>query len=40
MPGGFTITITRKYLQSRYGLGKVDQDAVLLFGLTNEPASD
>ena len=39
MPGGFTVTITRKYLQSRYGLGKGRQDAVLLFGLTNEPAS-
>lgn len=39
MPGGFTITVARKYLQSRWGLGNGRQDSVLLIALTNEPAS-
>ena len=39
MPGGFTVTVARKYLQTRYGLAKGRQDSVLLFGLTNEPDS-
>ncbi|CCK69841.1 trifunctional fatty acid synthase subunit FAS2 KNAG_0D00890 [Huiozyma naganishii CBS 8797] len=37
MPGGFTITVARKYLQSRWGLGAGRQDGVLLVALTNEP---
>lgn len=39
MPGGFTITVARKYLQTRWGLGSGRQDSVLLIALTNEPAS-
>jgi len=39
MPGGFTITIARKYLQTRWGLGAGRQDSVLLVALSNEPAS-
>lgn len=39
MPGGFTITIARKYLQTRWGLGGGRQDSVLLIALTNEPAA-
>lgn len=39
MPGGFTITVTRKYLQSRWGLGNGRQDSVLLVALTNEPSA-
>lgn len=39
MPGGFTITIARKYLQTRWGLGNGRQDSVLLIALTNEPAA-
>ncbi|CAL9728619.1 fatty acid synthase subunit alpha [Monosporozyma unispora] len=39
MPGGFTITVARKYLQSRWGLANGRQDSVLLVALTNEPAS-
>lgn len=38
MPGGFSITIARKYLESRYGLGSGRQDSVLLLALTQEPA--
>lgn len=39
MPGGFSITNARKYLESRYGLGAGRQDSVLLFCLVNEPAA-
>ncbi|KAK6459259.1 fatty acid synthase subunit alpha [Scheffersomyces xylosifermentans] len=39
MPGGFSITVARKYLESRYGLGAGRQDSVLLLALTNEPAN-
>jgi fatty acid synthase subunit alpha len=39
MPGGFSITNARKYLESRYGLGSGRQDSVLLIALTNEPAT-
>ncbi|KAK6202335.1 fatty acid synthase subunit alpha [Scheffersomyces amazonensis] len=39
MPGGFSITVARKYLESRYGLGAGRQDSVLLIALTNEPAN-
>jgi fatty acid synthase subunit alpha len=39
MPGGFSITAARKYLESRFGLGAGRQDSVLLVALTNEPAS-
>ncbi|KAM3159575.1 Fatty acid synthase subunit alpha [Lachancea thermotolerans] len=39
MPGGFTITSARKYLQTRWGLGAGRQDSVLLIALTQEPAS-
>ena len=39
MPGGFTITVARKYLQTRWGLSSGRQDSVLLVALTNEPAS-
>mmetsp|Transcript_8197 Transcript_8197/g.8128 ORF Transcript_8197/g.8128 Transcript_8197/m.8128 type:complete len:1882 (+) Transcript_8197:146-5791(+) len=39
MPGGFSITIARKYLESRFGLGSGRQDSVLLLALTQEPAS-
>lgn len=39
MPGGFTITTARKYLQTRWGLGSGRQDSVLLIALTNEPAA-
>jgi fatty acid synthase subunit alpha len=38
MPGGFSITSARKYLESRYGLGSGRQDSILLLGLANEPA--
>lgn len=38
MPGGFSITVARKYLESRFGLGSGRQDSVLLMALTNEPA--
>ncbi|CAN3501907.1 fatty acid synthase subunit alpha [Diutina catenulata] len=39
MPGGFSISVARKYLESRYGFAAGRQDAVLLLGLTNEPAA-
>nr|P43098.1 RecName: Full=Fatty acid synthase subunit alpha; Includes: RecName: Full=Acyl carrier; Includes: RecName: Full=3-oxoacyl-[acyl-carrier-protein] reductase; AltName: Full=Beta-ketoacyl reductase; Includes: RecName: Full=3-oxoacyl-[acyl-carrier-protein] synthase; AltName: Full=Beta-ketoacyl synthase [Candida albicans]AAA34345.1 fatty acid synthase alpha subunit [Candida albicans] len=39
MPGGFSITTARKYLESRFGLGAGRQDSVLLMALTNEPAN-
>ncbi|BAO42067.1 fatty acid synthase subunit alpha [Kluyveromyces marxianus DMKU3-1042] len=39
MPGGFTITVARKYLQTRWGLGSGRQDSVLLVALTNEPSA-
>ncbi|CAI5758609.1 unnamed protein product [Candida verbasci] len=39
MPGGFSITNARKYLESRFGLGSGRQDSVLLICLTNEPGS-
>lgn len=39
MPGGFNITAVRKHLETRWGLGSGRQDGVLLFALTNEPAS-
>ncbi|SCU83339.1 LAMI_0C02850g1_1 [Lachancea mirantina] len=39
MPGGFTITVARKYLQTRWGLASGRQDSVLLVSLTNEPAA-
>ena len=39
MPGGFTITSARKYLQTRWGLGAGRQDSVLLIALTQEPAA-
>ncbi|KAJ2162492.1 fatty acid synthase alpha subunit Lsd1 [Coemansia sp. RSA 552] len=37
MPGGFTQSVARAYLQSTYGLGPQRQDALLLLGLTSEP---
>lgn len=37
MPGGFNITTTRKYLESRWGLGQGRQDGALLLALTMEP---
>ncbi|KHJ34007.1 putative fatty acid synthase subunit alpha [Erysiphe necator] len=37
MPGGFNITTTRKYLESRWGLASGRQDGVLLLALTMEP---
>ena len=39
MPGGFTITVARKYLQSRWGLPSGRQDSTLLVALSNEPAA-
>ncbi|CCH60013.1 hypothetical protein TBLA_0C02010 [Henningerozyma blattae CBS 6284] len=39
MPGGFTITVARKYLQTRWGLPTGRQDGVLLVALANEPAA-
>ncbi|CUM67914.1 uncharacterized protein PRCAT00005625001 [Priceomyces carsonii] len=39
MPGGFTITTARKYLESKFGLGAGRQDSVLLLALTNEPSA-
>ncbi|KAI5952755.1 FAS2 [Candida jiufengensis] len=38
MPGGFSITTARKYLESRYGFGSGRQDSTLLICLCNEPA--
>uniref|UniRef100_A0A8H7NDE9 Fatty acid synthase type I helical domain-containing protein n=1 Tax=Bionectria ochroleuca TaxID=29856 RepID=A0A8H7NDE9_BIOOC len=37
MPGGFNITSTRKYLESRWGLASGRQDGALLLALTMEP---
>ncbi|KAF4553622.1 Fatty acid synthase subunit alpha [Elsinoe fawcettii] len=37
MPGGFNITLVRKHLETRWGLGPGRQDGVLLLGLTSEP---
>ncbi|KOS21662.1 Fatty acid synthase subunit alpha [Escovopsis weberi] len=39
MPGGFNITATRKYLETRWGLGPGRQDGALLLALTMEPAA-
>ncbi|CAI1780489.1 hypothetical protein SEUBUCD646_0P00590 [Saccharomyces eubayanus] len=39
MPGGFTITVARKYLQTRWGLPSGRQDGALLVALSNEPAA-
>lgn len=39
MPGGFNITATRKYLESRWGLASGRQDGALLLALTMEPAA-
>ncbi|ODQ80013.1 hypothetical protein BABINDRAFT_8193 [Babjeviella inositovora NRRL Y-12698] len=39
MPGGFSVTVARKYLESRYGLGAGRQDSTLLVALTMEPAA-
>ena len=39
MPGGFSLTTARKYLDSRFGLGPGRQDSVLLLALINEPAT-
>ena len=39
MPGGFTLTVARKYLQTRWGLGTGRQNGVLLVALANEPAA-
>lgn len=39
MPGGFNITVARKYLETRWGLGSGRQDGVLLLSLTMEPVA-
>ncbi|KAJ1846085.1 fatty acid synthase alpha subunit Lsd1, partial [Coemansia sp. RSA 2708] len=39
MPGGFSQSTARSYLQSSYGLGAQRQDGLLLLGLTAEPAA-
>lgn len=39
MPGGFSVTVVRKYLESKFGLGSGRQDSVLLLALVNEPAT-
>ncbi|KAI0483302.1 fatty acid synthase subunit alpha [Xylariaceae sp. FL0804] len=39
MPGGFNITSTRKYLESRWGLSAGRQDGALVLAITMEPAS-
>lgn len=39
MPGGFNITLVRKYLESRWGLSSGRQDGVLVLAITMEPAS-
>lgn len=39
MPGGFSITSARKYLEIRWGLASGRQDGVLLLALTMEPAA-
>lgn len=38
MPGGFSMGVARKHLQSRWGLQQGRQDAVLLYAVTEEPA--
>ncbi|RKP32294.1 fatty acid synthase subunit alpha reductase [Metschnikowia bicuspidata] len=39
MPGGFSVTVARKYLATKFGLGAGRQDSVLLWALVNEPAA-
>ncbi|KAH6976312.1 fatty acid synthase subunit alpha reductase [Ilyonectria sp. MPI-CAGE-AT-0026] len=39
MPGGFNITVARKYLETRWGLASGRQDGALLLALTMEPAA-
>ena len=39
MPGGFSITVARKYLETRFGLGAGRQDSVLLYAITEEPSA-
>jgi fatty acid synthase subunit alpha len=39
MPGGFSITTARKYLETRWGLASGRQDGVLLLAITMEPPS-
>ncbi|KAI0464498.1 3-oxoacyl-[acyl-carrier-protein] synthase [Komagataella kurtzmanii] len=39
MPGGFSLSVARKYLQTRWGLGPGRQDSVLLVALVNEPGA-
>ncbi|KAI1503132.1 fatty acid synthase subunit alpha [Biscogniauxia marginata] len=39
MPGGFNITSTRKYLESRWGLASGRQDGALVLAITMEPPS-
>ncbi|KAJ8116223.1 hypothetical protein ONZ43_g4487 [Nemania bipapillata] len=39
MPGGFNITLVRKYLETRWGLASGRQDGVLILAITAEPAS-
>ncbi|TGJ80111.1 hypothetical protein E0Z10_g8651 [Xylaria hypoxylon] len=39
MPGGFNITLVRKYLETRWGLASGRQDGVLVLAITMEPAS-
>ncbi|TRX96568.1 hypothetical protein FHL15_002470 [Xylaria flabelliformis] len=37
MPGGFNITLVRKYLETRWGLASGRQDGVLVLAITMEP---
>lgn len=37
MPGGFNITLVRKYLETRWGLASGRQDGVLVLAMTMEP---
>lgn len=39
MPGGFSSSVAKKYLESRFGLGPLRQDAVLLTAVVNEPSA-
>ncbi|KAI8623872.1 fatty acid synthase subunit alpha [Xylariaceae sp. FL1651] len=39
MPGGFNITLVRKYLETRWGLASGRQDGVLVLAMTMEPPS-
>ncbi|GMM35397.1 trifunctional fatty acid synthase subunit [Saccharomycopsis crataegensis] len=39
MPGGFSLTVAKKYLETKFGLGPLRQDAVLLTGVVNEPSA-